>query len=101
VHSLGFSADEGEDGAGDYGDVGAVDEFEHSQGVLDLFRLPRVAADHGDAEDADLRGLEQDHHGHLVGAAGAGAVLIDEDEALGVTSQGGQEKRAHGNRTNA
>ena len=84
VHGLGLGAEEGEDGAGDYGDVGAVDELEHTQGVGDFFGLPRVAADHGDAEDADLRGLEEDHHGHLVGAAGAGAVLIDEDQARGL-----------------
>jgi hypothetical protein len=76
-----LGADEGENGSGDDGDIGAVDEFEHAQGVLDLLRLPRVAGDHGDAEDFDGGGLEQDHHGHLVGAGGAGAVLIDEDEA--------------------
>jgi hypothetical protein len=49
-----------------------------------LFVAPGVAGDHGDAEDLDLGGLQEDHHRHLVGAAGAGAVLIDEDEALAV-----------------
>ena len=86
---FGFGAEEGEDGAGDDGDVGAMDELEHAQGVLDLFGLPGVAADHGDAEDLYLGGLEEDHHGHLVGAAGAGAVLVDEDETLGVGGEGG------------
>ncbi len=88
VHGLGLRAEEREDGAGDDGDVGAVDELEHAERVLDFFGLPGVAADHGDAEDADLRGLEQDHHGHLVGAAGAGAVLVDENEARGLRGRG-------------
>ena len=85
---FGFGAEEGEDGAGDDGDVGAVDEFEHAEGVGDFFGLPGVARDHGDAEDFYLGGLEQEDHGHLVGAGGAGAVLVDEDEALGVGGEG-------------
>jgi len=97
---FGLRADEREDGSGDDGDVGAVDELEHAEGVLDFLWLPGVAADHRDAEDFDLGGLQQDHHGHLVGAAGAGAVLVDEDEALGVglcdESESEGEQQAHG-----
>ena len=80
-HGLLLGADEGKDGSGNDGDVGAVDEFEHAQGVLDFFGLPRIAADHSNTQDLDARGLQQNHHGHLIGARGAGAVLIDEHEA--------------------
>ena len=79
---LGLRADERKDGTRDDGDVGAVDEFEHAQGVADLFGLPCVAGDHGDAEDLRFGRLQENHHSHLVRAAGAGAVLVDEDEAL-------------------
>jgi hypothetical protein len=61
-----------------------VDELQHAEGVGDLFGLPGVAGDHGDAEDAALGRLEEDHHGHLVRAARPGAVLIDENQALGL-----------------
>ena len=64
------------DGPGNDGDAGAVDEFEHAEGVLDLFGLPRIAADDRDAEDFDGGGLQQDHHGHLVRAGRAGACLL-------------------------
>ena len=62
--------------------------------MLGFFVAPGVAGDHGDAEDLNLRGLEESHHGHLVGAAGAGAVLVDEDEARGLRRCGqGCEKQ--------
>jgi hypothetical protein len=88
-----LGAEEGEDGSGNDGDIGAVDELKHAEGVLDLFGLPGVAADHGDAEDLHLGGLEEDHHGHLVGAGGTRAVLVDEDEPLGDGGQGEEQKK--------
>ena len=39
-HGLGLVRSEREDCAGDYGDVGAMDEFEHAEGVLRLLRAP-------------------------------------------------------------
>ena len=75
-------ADERKDGAGHDGDVSAADDFEHAEGVLHFLIAPRVAGDDGDAEHVDVGRLQKDHHRHLVGAAGAGAVLVDEDEAL-------------------
>ena len=67
-----------------------MDQFEHAQGVLHLFRLPRIAADHRDAEHLGLRGLQQHHHRHLVGAAGPGAVLIDDHHAPRLGARGAQ-----------
>ncbi len=75
-------ADEREDGAGHDRDIGAADHLEHAEGVLHFFIAPCVAGDHGDAEHVDVGRLQEDHHRHLVRAAGAGAVLIDENEAL-------------------
>jgi len=57
-------------------------QLEHAQGVLRLLIAPCVAGDHGDAEHLHIRGLEQRQNGHLVRAAGPGAVLIDEHKAL-------------------
>ena len=75
-----------------------MDKLEHAQRVLHLFGFPRVAADHGDAEDVGLWGLEQHHHRHLVGAAGAGAVLIDDDHAPGlcVCDNGNKDEEKQG-----
>src|SRR5579875_470769 len=42
---------EGENGAGDDGNVGAMNEFQHAKGVSDLFVAPLVSGDDGDAED--------------------------------------------------
>jgi hypothetical protein len=80
--SLLFGADQRKDGPGNDRDIGAADEFEHAEGVLGLLIAPGVAGDHGDAEHLDVGRLQEDHHRHLVGAAGAGAVLIDQDETL-------------------
>ena len=59
-------ADERKDCAAGYGNVGVAGEFEHAQGVEGFFVAPGVAGDHGDAEDLDLRRLQQSQHGHLV-----------------------------------
>ena len=75
-------ADEREDGAASDGNVRVAGELEHAESVEGLFIAPGVAGDDGDAEDLDLGGLEQGEDGHLIGTAGAGAVLIHKDEAL-------------------
>ncbi len=51
---FGLGADEGKDGSGDNGDIGPVDKFKHAEGVVHLFGLPGVAADHGDSEHLRL-----------------------------------------------
>jgi len=81
---FGVGADEGEDGSGDDGDIGAADDFDEAEGAGDFFVAPLVAGDDGDTEDFDLGGLEEDEEGLHVAAAGAGAVLVDDDLAAGL-----------------
>ena len=50
----GFRANERKYGARNDGHVGVASEFEHAQGVLDIFVTPRVAGDHGEPEHADI-----------------------------------------------
>jgi len=49
--------------------------------MRDLFVPPLVAGDYGDSEDLDLWRLEHYEQGLQVTAAGAGAILIDDDLA--------------------
>ncbi len=75
-------AHQGKDSAGNHRHVGSADELEHAQRVLHFLIAPGVAGHHGDAEDLDIRRLQQDHQRHLVRSAGTGAVLVDQDHAL-------------------
>ena len=83
---LGFcaSANQRETGAGHDGDIGAAHDFEQAQGVRYFFIPPRVSADDRDAEDVDLRGLDQKRERLHIAAAGAGAVFVDDDFAAGL-----------------
>jgi hypothetical protein len=83
---LGFvvGADQRKDSSGGYGDVGAADDFEEAEGAGDFLVAPLVAGDYCDAEDFDLWRLEEDEKGLHVAAAGAGAVLVDDDFAAGL-----------------
>ena len=77
-----LGADQRKHCASRHGHVGVAGELQHAQGVQSFFVAPRVAGHHGDAQDLHVGRLQQRQHRHLVRAAGAGAVLIDEDEAL-------------------
>ena len=57
-------------------------QLQHAQGVQRLFVAPRVAGHDGDSEHLHVRRLKQRQHRHLIGAAGTGAILIDQDQAL-------------------
>ena len=76
--------------------VAAADQFQHAQGVPRLIIAPGVSRDHGDAEHLDLRGLQQHHHRHLVRTTRAGAVLIDQHQALAGRVGGGRRHHARG-----
>jgi hypothetical protein len=92
---LGFvvRADQRENSSWDYGDIGASDDFEEAEGAGDFLVAPLVAGDYGDAEDFDLWRLEEDEKGLHVAAAGAGAVLVDDDLAAGFGGgKGGEEE---------
>lgn len=85
---------EREDGAGDDGNVGASDDFEHAESVGDFFVAPAVSGDDGDAEDLGLRGLDEGEDGLLVGGGGAAGVLVNDDFARGLGGGGkGEEKK--------
>ena len=75
-----------------------MDKLKHAQRVLYLFRLPRIAADHRNAEHLGLRRLQQHHHRHLVGAARARAVLVDDHHpsCLGVCGRSSQNEKKQG-----
>ena len=75
-------ADQGKHRAPRHGNVGVAGELQHAQGVQGFFVAPCVAGDHGDAQNLHIGRLQQRQHGHLVRAAGAGAVLIDEHQAF-------------------
>ncbi len=77
-----LGADEREDGAAGYGNIGVAGQLQHAQRVQGLFVAPSVTGDHGDAQHPHIRRLQQRQHGHLIGAAGAGAVLIDQNQPL-------------------
>jgi hypothetical protein len=77
-------ADEREDGAWEDGDVGASDDFEEAEGAGEFFVAPLVAGDNSDAKDFDFGGLEEDEESLHIAAAGAGAVLVDDDFAAGL-----------------
>src|SRR5277367_6605125 len=83
---------EWKDGTRNNWNIRSMDEFKHAQRVLNFLGLPCVSTDHGDAEYRSLRGLQQHHHRHLIGAAGTGSVLIDENQAFGL---GGREYGQH------
>jgi len=90
---FGVGADEGEDGSGDYGDVGASDDLEETESAGDFLVAPLVAGDYGDAEDFDFGGLEEDEEGLHIAAAGTGAVLVDDDLAARLGGgEGGEEE---------
>ena len=87
-----LAVDEREGGAGDDGNVGASDNFEQAQSVQDFFVAPGIARDDGDAEDFGVRRLHDGEDGLHVRAAGAGAILVDDDFAffLGCERRGGE-----------
>jgi hypothetical protein len=60
--------------------------------VLDFFVAPGVTGDYGDAEDVGIGRLHERKDGLRVGAAGAGAVLVDDNFALFL----GSERRGGG-----
>jgi hypothetical protein len=69
------------DGTGNYRDVGAADNFQKAQGVGDLFVAPLVATDNGNAEDFDLRRLNENKESLKVAAAGTRSILVNDDLA--------------------
>ena len=75
-------ADERKYRARNHRHVRAADQFEHPQRVLHFFVAPGISCDDGNAQHLRLGRLQQHHHGHLIRAAGTGAVLIDQDHAL-------------------
>jgi hypothetical protein len=62
-------------------DFGASHDLEQTQRVGDFLIAPLIAADDGDSEEVDLRGLEQHQQRLHVAAAGAGTILIENDFA--------------------
>ena len=102
---------ERKDGAGNDWDVGAANDFEQAQGVLNFFVAPGVAGNHGDAKHVGIRRIDERENGLHVGAAGPGAVLINDDFAFGLGSShrckyAGENKdqdgaAAHGERENS
>jgi hypothetical protein len=81
-------ANQWKDGTGNNRDIGPVDQFEHAQRVLNLFRLPCITGDHCDSQHVDLCRLQQQHHRHLISASGTCAILIDDDHASGLRASG-------------
>jgi len=79
-----------EGGAGEDGNVGAADDLEEAQGVLDFFVAPGIAGKDGDAENVSVRRIDERKDGLHVGAAGAGGVLVDDDFALGLRGSHGR-----------
>ena len=77
-----FSANERKHSAFGNGNIGVVGELQHAQRVQGLFVAPGIAGDDGDPEHLHVGRLQKREHGHLVSAAGACTVLIDEDETL-------------------
>jgi hypothetical protein len=63
-------ADQRENGARHYRNVGAADDFEQAEGVGYFFVAPLVSAHHRNSEDFDLRRL--DHHQKRLEIASAG-----------------------------
>src|SRR5271165_6384400 len=82
------SADQRENRAGEDGNVGAANDFQQAEGVGHLLIAPGVAADHCNTEDFCLWGLNEKQKGLHVAAAGAGAVLVDNDFAAGLRAGG-------------
>jgi hypothetical protein len=91
------SMDERKNGAGEDWNVGAADEFEKAESVGDFFVAPLIAAGDGDAEDLHLGRLNEGEQRLHVAAAGAGAVLIDDNFAglLGGGWEGGQQEEGN------
>src|ERR1700733_5485443 len=54
---------------------------------------PGMTGTSGRGMSSSLRGLQKNHHRHLVGAAWAGTVLIDDDHAAGLCG-GGRDRKA-------
>ena len=91
--ALGFflGIEQGEFGALDHRDVGALGNLQHAQHVLRLFFHPLVAADRGDAENVKFVRLQENQNGLLVAGSGPAGVLVDDDfDFLG----GGGDSRA-------
>src|ERR1700722_104456 len=66
-------------GAGNYRNVGAADNFEQAQSVLDFFVAPRVPGDDGNAENVGLGRLDQRQDGLRASPAGAVAIFVNYD----------------------
>ena len=62
--------------------VGTSDQLQHPQCVPRLVIPPRIAGHDRDAENIDLRRLQQGHHRHDVRPSRSGSVLVDDDHAL-------------------
>jgi hypothetical protein len=75
------SANQRERRAAHYGNVGASDDFEQAQSVRYLFVAPLISTDHRDSKHLDLRGLDHYEERLQIAAAGAGAILVDDDLA--------------------
>ena len=86
--------DERKNRAGNNRDIGAADDLEQAQGVLHLLVAPGVTGKHGDTQDVRFRRIDQGENGLHVGATGAGAVLIDDDLAFGLSRRDAGEQTA-------
>ena len=75
-------ADQRKHSAPGHWNIGMSGQFQHAQRVQRLLVAPCVAGHDGDAQHLYMRSLKQRQHRHLVGAAGAGAVLIDQHQPL-------------------
>ena len=86
-------ADQGERCAGHNGNVGASHDFEQAKRVRDFFVAPLVSANDRDPQYFDLRRLDHDQQRLHVAAAGAGAILVDDDFAAGLGCRGENGRR--------
>src|SRR3954470_14236169 len=72
-------ANQREDGARNYRDIGATDEFQGAQRVGHFFFAPRVAGDDGNTEHFDVGRLDEYQDGLLVCSRRARCILINDD----------------------
>jgi hypothetical protein len=75
-------------------------EFEHTERVGDLLVAPLITGDDGDAEHINIRGLQDEQKGLLVGGSRAAGVLIEDDFArgLGVGERDDQAEKQNGDK---
>ena len=79
-----FAVHKREFSTGEHGNVRAANDFEQPQRVRDFLVAPGVAGDDRDAEDFRVRRIDQREQRLHVAAAGAGAILVEDDFPFGL-----------------